>query len=114
MFDPDRTDQVFRQDALSRAESLATDKATNYGVVRLELIQKICSAMYMYRAKGLREPEWPHQLLTNRVLTNMTESQNGTGQTSFRLQMQNHSDALLGKQPRMEELDVDLVIVACG
>lgn len=107
-------DDVYSQDPDVRGHGLALDRGTNYGVVRLELLEEIYSALYSYRIQYADEDEWPQQIFAHRTVTGMEEgdSQDGPG---IRLHIQNDSGSYHADEQSSEEtLDVDLVVVASG
>jgi L-ornithine N5-monooxygenase len=112
IFDPPRVDDVYSQDADVRADGLAQDKGTNYGVVRLELLEEIYSTMYSYRIRYENEQDWPLQILPHQTVTGMSEKGRNGG---IRLHIQNDSGKYRARElSTTEYLDVDLVIVASG
>lgn len=114
VFDPSRTDDVFSQSPDIRAQAIAADRATNYGVVRLDLLEHLYSAFYTYRVKHLPEESWPHRIANHSTVTGVHAAKVGE-RSVLRLQIQNESQAY-GRSniPQKQELDVDMVIVACG
>jgi L-ornithine N5-oxygenase len=49
IFNPERIDDFYRRSWTRRRSDIAADRATNYGVVRLELIEQIYHDMYMQK-----------------------------------------------------------------
>ena len=47
IFDPAQTANVFKRDSVLRKASIASNKATNYGVVRQELLEHIYEKLYL-------------------------------------------------------------------
>lgn len=114
IFDPDKVDDVYSQDPDIRADGIALDKATNYGVVRLELLEEIYAAMYSYRIRYEDETDWPRQILPHRTVTGMSERKGGS-LTGVQLHVRNESGAYNAHgHSATETLDVDLVVVASG
>ncbi|KAK5169887.1 uncharacterized protein LTR77_005865 [Saxophila tyrrhenica] len=113
IFDPNRVDDVYSQDPETRADGIASDKATNYGVVRLELLEELYTLLYSYRIRYSSEDQWPHQILNHRSVTGMNDAVDG--QPGVQLHVRNNTGAhhADGKS-RSEVLDVDLVVVASG
>ncbi|RDW69427.1 hypothetical protein BP6252_08447 [Coleophoma cylindrospora] len=77
IFDPDRVDGIYAQSPSERAAALALDRGTNYGVVRLTLLEHLYDEMYQQR---LREPDsskWRCQILPQRNVTSATQGDNG-------------------------------------
>lgn len=90
------------------------DKGTNYGVVRLELLEEIYSTLYSYRIRYKSEDDWPQQILPHRSVTGMSDVQLN-GEPVVRLHIQDQSGKHhANRESRNEVLDVDLVVVAAG
>src|SRR5881398_3945816 len=49
IFNPERVDKFYGMSADERKKRIATEKATNYSVVRLELIEEIYNDLYLQR-----------------------------------------------------------------
>lgn len=114
VFDPDRVDDVYSQEPQTRADGITLDKGTNYGVVRLELLEEIYASMYTQRIRHGDEANWPHQILNYRQVKGMTDMTSKKG-AAIRLDVEDHSgEYRANKQSQSETLDVDLVIVASG
>jgi L-ornithine N5-oxygenase len=114
IFDPSRVDDVYSQEPGIRAEGLALDKGTNYGVVRLELLEEIYSTLYSYRIQYDTEDNWPQQILSHRTVVGMTDSSRG-GRPAVHLRIKDDSgDFCAHGKSKTDILDVDLVIVASG
>lgn len=114
IFDPGRVDDVYSQDPRIRSEGIELDKGTNYGVVRLELLEAIYSALYSYRIQYRSEDEWPQQVLTHRTVIGLSDLQ-VKGEPAVRLHIENDSGTYhANRKSRTETLDVDLVVAASG
>ncbi|KAL1583109.1 hypothetical protein WHR41_08282 [Cladosporium halotolerans] len=114
IFDPERVDDIWAQDPVLRAEAIARDKATNYGVVRIELLEEIYTAMYTQRILYDSEDDWPQRILNHRTIDNVEELP-GSGKAPLRLHIRNETSTFsAAKKPTHETLDVDLVVVASG
>lgn len=114
IFDPERVDEFYAQEPNPRANSIAMDKATNYSVVRIELLEAIYSTLYSHRISYECEDEWPQRILTHRKVTSI-ERHPPDGSCAIRLHLINESQypndyGGLGT----EQLDVDLVVLASG
>lgn len=93
---------------------MALDRRTNYGVVRLELLEDIYSTLYSYRIQFDNENDWPQQILTHRTVTGMSDVNSKHG-ARIRLHVQNDSGNYHAQQnSKQETIDVDLVVVASG
>lgn len=112
VFDPERTDDTFSQDPIVRAEAIRLDKATNYGVVRLELLEHLYDTLYTQQLKyGDDETHWPQRLLNYREVESVTD----LPENRLRLHIRNDSAKYRKAQaPTHETLDVDLVMIASG
>lgn len=107
IFNPDFIDNLYPRSAENRQSLIADARATNYGVVRLELIEHLYEKMYEQRRElGPDESKWPHRILGATDLVGV--SSDDTNQEKLRLQVRNlreQSDYVL---------DVDLIIAATG
>lgn len=63
IFNPEKVDEVFSLPADVRSKALYEDKATNYGVVRLELLERLYEDFYTMRLKNADEETWPHRIV---------------------------------------------------
>lgn len=107
-------DDVYTQDPEIRADGLALDRGTNYGVVRLELLEQIYSTLYSYRIQHPEERDWPQQILPHRTVTGMEEIESNDG-PSIRLHVQNESGSYRAHEgSKRESMNVDLVVLASG
>lgn len=114
VFNPDHVDNVFAQDPAIRAAALALDKATNYGVVRIELLEEIYNQLYAYKLQYESENDWPHRILNYREVQGMRDVEID-GRPAVELQVQNNSGKYLAHKPcSTENIPVDLVVVASG
>ncbi|CAK3922224.1 L-ornithine N(5)-monooxygenase [Lecanosticta acicola] len=114
VFNPERVDDTFSQEPSLRQDALAADKATNYGVVRLEFLERIYDEMYGYQLQYSREQDWPHQILKYRSVTGMRDV-NVDGKPAVELQIQNNSGMYCASEDSGQEtLTADLVVVATG
>ncbi|KAH7395459.1 L-lysine 6-monooxygenase (NADPH-requiring)-domain-containing protein [Cadophora sp. MPI-SDFR-AT-0126] len=107
IFDPERVDGIFAEGAALREQRIKADKATNYGVVRLGLLEHLYERFYMQRLKSEDEHDWQVRLRTNREVAKSKEV-DGKLLLSFGKVVE---DATPGGK---EELLVDAVFVATG
>jgi L-ornithine N5-oxygenase len=63
IFDPVRVEPFFHQTAEKRAAINLHNRQTNYGVVRLELLEHIYETLYMQRITQPDEEHWQHRIL---------------------------------------------------
>lgn len=111
IFNPDFIDTIYPKPSDYRANLLADARATNYGVVRLELIEHLFEVMYhQKRTLGPDETKWPHRILAGRDIVSVKD--NGDG---LRLRVAPFAASGAPDGPlEADELDVDLVICATG
>ncbi|TQV94113.1 hypothetical protein V2A60_002822 [Cordyceps javanica] len=109
IFNPEYIDSLFPKSAKDRSEFLVDARATNYGVVRLELIEELFERMYSQkRTLGPDERSWPHRIMGCRQISNIES--NGE-----RLEVKIHglSDGVVNSADE-EILSADLIIAATG
>ncbi|KAK4236563.1 L-lysine 6-monooxygenase (NADPH-requiring)-domain-containing protein [Achaetomium macrosporum] len=112
IFNPEFIDTIYPKSYAYRASLLADARATNYSVVRLELIEHLFEVMYhQKRTLGPDERKWPHRILAGRHILGVEEKGDG-----LRLKVAALPDPDLPDGPHLEEesLDVDLIICATG
>ncbi|KAK6857605.1 L-ornithine n5-oxygenase [Apiospora arundinis] len=110
IFNPSFIDDLYPRSASSRSALLKDARSTNYGVVRLELIEALYEHMYEQRREfGPDEQLWPHRI---HGATEVTGLDNGAkpnyDQGPLRLRvrsLRDQADIIL---------DVDLIIAATG
>ncbi|KAG8626973.1 hypothetical protein KVT40_005918 [Elsinoe batatas] len=109
IFDPERVDGIYATPAQQRTAQIMQDKATNYGVVRIELLEHIYEELYTQRITvGNEEAEWPRRILPNRLVEGAEE---GDGTVRLRVKGADEKGKPVGEA---EEMEVDLVFVASG
>jgi L-ornithine N5-oxygenase len=89
-----------------RTRRIATEKATNYSVVRLELIEAIYNDMYLQRVENPDETQWQQRILPESKVARI-EHHNPTNR------MRIHVKSVKNESEK-EVLDVDAVMVATG
>ncbi len=120
IFNPGRIDCTYNRQPILRSTSLVEDKGTNYGVVRLDLLERIYETMYMQRIRhgnsAEDEAQWQHAIMPYRRVVNVEDSE--VRQGGIRLHVENHSPLYFSATPgaiaETEILDVDIVFVATG
>lgn len=120
IFNPGRVNSTFARSPSLRSTAIAEDKATNYGVVRLPLLEHIYETLYLQRISHGNTPQaeknWPHAILPYRLVTDVQDSP--VIKDGLRLQIHDRSPLYLSEelnaQERTETLDVDAVFVATG
>ncbi|KAL8372228.1 hypothetical protein RB595_001834 [Gaeumannomyces hyphopodioides] len=131
IFNPEFVDSLYPRSTTDRRHLISSAKATNYGVVRLELIEKLYELMYDQRRElGTDERQWPHRILGGRRVLSCVPTKAGD---RLRLRVKAappseleaeeasgelddvapaSSDANLDQE--VEEFEADLVIAATG
>lgn len=108
IFNPERVDKFYNMSTDERHKRIATDKATNYSVVRLELIEEIYNTMYLQRVRNPDQTQWQHRILPERRVARI-EHHNPAQRMRIHLKSINDESAE-GK----EVLEADAVMVATG
>lgn len=108
IFDPEQPAHVFGRKSPFRELSITADKSTNYGVVRLELLEHIYNDLYM-QTLNTNTPN--HRILRYRTI----ESAKVGGAGTIQLHCHNSTADFEGSNdPTAEVLEFDAVIVATG
>ena len=111
IFNPEFIDTIYPKPSAYRANLFADARATNYGVVRLELIEHLFEVMYhQKRTLGEDEKQWPHRIMAGRDIIAAEDRGNGLQLKVALLPTPDSTDGPLEE----EDLDVDLVICATG
>jgi len=111
IFDPDRVDALYQQPEEIRTRAIASDRATNYSVVRLNLIEQLYERMYAQRLDNPDPASFKVRILNNRQVV---QTQTGVGSgDQILLQMKKVVKDSKGFSEN-EELMVDAVFVATG
>ncbi|KIW47750.1 uncharacterized protein PV06_00415 [Exophiala oligosperma] len=108
VFNPEAVDTFFDQPDDFRSATLKKNKATNYSVVRLELIEKLYDDLYL---QGIKQPDrtmWQHQVLSSRDITEVVDDK-ATGGLILTL---TNLEPLSNRST--ENLPVDAIILATG
>lgn len=112
IFNPEHVDELYVQSPQVRIAAIAQNKSTNYGVVRLELLEKIYDTIYEQRIKTNEEEKWQHRILPFRHVRGFEDS---LGDTRIRLQIRNDSSGFgESEKSTMETLNVNAVFAATG
>jgi len=120
IFNPSRVDTTFYQSPEVRAATITEARNTNYGVVRLELIEHIYDTIYSQRIQygnsSEAEQKWPHRILPYRGIDDVKESPVIPG--GIRLHLRDASSKYLSGLPNQSDkeeiFDADVVFVATG
>jgi L-ornithine N5-oxygenase len=112
IFNPDRVDGIFSQKAEIRASALHLDRGTNYGVVRLSLLEHLYEKLYAQRL-SMEKGEGEKIAIRNNREVYETQSIIGSNrQERLLLKLKNVVEESRGTEK--EELAVDAVFVATG
>lgn len=124
IFNPDFVDQLYPRPSQYRANLIKDAKATNYGVVRLSLIENLFEMMYdQKREIGHDETQWPHRILSGRQIVSVDEAKDKLhlklrqvfpSEVSLQADGIEESDEQLLGSADEETLDVDLIVAATG
>ncbi|KAI0405143.1 FAD/NAD(P)-binding domain-containing protein [Xylaria palmicola] len=111
IFNPAYVDELFMRSDERRRAVLGDARSTNYGVVRLELIEHLYERMYhQQRELGTDSKTWPHRILGSSDIVGSEATAD-----KIRLAVRPLSDAAGGGDGRSDEiLECDLVIAATG
>ncbi|KAK5657927.1 hypothetical protein OQA88_2476 [Cercophora sp. LCS_1] len=112
IFNPEFIDTIWPRSTSYRANLLEDARATNYGVVRLELIEHLYQKMYhQKRTLGFDERKWPHRIMPGTKLVSVEEKADGLRLTVAPVAAE---EEFQDGPSREEVLDVDVVICATG
>ena len=107
VFDPERVDKFYHLPLESRQMSVKSDKATNYGVVRPELLDQLYEAMYHQRLRQPDEDKWQFKIASWRHVIGFKRSADGK---RTRLLLRNTSTGGV----TITDSDFDIVIFGTG
>lgn len=118
IFNPSYVDELFLRSRDSRHSLLGDARSTNYGVVRLELIEHLYERMYdQQRELGKDSKTWPHRILGSTTIAGVE-----TEGDKIRLMVRpisgttdrQQKDGVYEKSDADEIFDCDLVVAATG
>lgn len=92
--------------AEARKDALHRNKATNYGVVRPELLDRLYESMYHQRLHEPDETKWRHRIVPRRAVVGYEKQ----GEGRVRLMLKSTID----EKESLSEAAFDLIIVATG
>lgn len=110
IFDPERVDEMYERNPADRAAAISEDRATNYGVVRINLLEHLYEKLYMQRLANPDEATWRCRILTNRNIDSTTELERGE-RTGVTLHL---STSSTDQKKKYEDLNVDYVFSGTG
>ncbi|KAJ9144089.1 L-ornithine N(5)-monooxygenase [Pleurostoma richardsiae] len=125
IFNPEYIDHLYPRSSQYRRNIITDAKATNYGVVRLELIERLYERMYDQRRElGSDEHKWPHRILSARRVVGVEDGADGL---RLHVRQADTAESVVGPDgiheadvdntemlPGDELLDVDLIVAATG
>ena len=106
IFDPEKVDEFYELSKESQKESIRRNKATNYGVVRSELLDRLYETMYHQRLHESDESRWRCKIVPEREVVG--HEKHGDGRNRLKLR-----DTVNGKVS-LSENAFDVVIAATG
>ncbi|KUL90016.1 hypothetical protein ZTR_02770 [Talaromyces verruculosus] len=109
IFNPERIDGFYATTDEERQKSISSDRATNYGVVRMELIEQIYHDMYMQKVKSKDQNDWQKVILPRREIVHIDQTAPDNRLAVHIRSIQNQANALENKV-----LHLDALIVATG
>ncbi|SPJ78447.1 related to L-ornithine N5-hydroxylase [Fusarium torulosum] len=110
IFNPEYINNLWPRSVKARETLLTEARATNYGVVRLELIEHLFEKMYdQKREISDDETQWPHRILNGREIASVD-----TKGDALEIKVQRVNDGPLDGFVDQETFDVDLIIAATG
>ncbi|KAK5626507.1 hypothetical protein RRF57_002222 [Xylaria bambusicola] len=116
IFNPSYVDELYQRSSELRHSLLGDARATNYGVVRLELIEHLYERMYdQQRELGKDSKKWPHRILGSTAIAGV-ETEGDRVRLIVR-PISGASDCQEGvyEKSDMDEIfDCDLVVAATG
>ena len=106
VFDPERVDTFYRLSEGAQQETIRSHRATNYSVIRPELLDRLYESMYHQRLHEPNKDRWKYQIATSRGLVGGERDLDGRIRLSFR----DMSTGEVGMSPS----SFDFIIVATG
>jgi L-ornithine N5-oxygenase len=105
IFNPEKVDELYSLPSGVRTAAIRRDKDTNYGVVRIELLERLYEDLYSQRLRDPNEKNWVHNIVP---LTDVASVQPNTSNGRLRACMKNVRSGMEIKE------DFDAIIVATG
>lgn len=107
VFDPEHVSEIFNQNPDERVQAILRDKATNYSVVRIELLEQIYHKLYM---QGVKQPDKQKQ--TRRIITNAeTVQAEEISEHTLRLSLRQTPGGL---RPVPDHVDANYILTGTG
>ncbi|KAI0382308.1 L-ornithine 5-monooxygenase [Hypomontagnella monticulosa] len=118
IFNPSFVDSLYQRSSEDRYSLLEGARSTNYGVVRLELIERLYERMYDQRRDlGSDERKWPHRILSATDVVSLDDKSGQLRLTVRPLSAMKRistNGSIANGATEDEVLEVDLVIAATG
>ncbi|PHH72045.1 hypothetical protein CDD83_5039 [Cordyceps sp. RAO-2017] len=115
VFNPEYIDCLFPKSAKYRNSLLTEARATNYGVVRLNLIEELFERMYEQKRRlGADETQWPHRILGGRQISGIECRGEAMELRVRRAYDEGAADGFVDEAHDDEVLEADVVIAATG
>lgn len=115
IFNPEFIDSLYPRSSKYRRNLITEAKTTNYGVVRLELIEHLFEKMYDQRREfGRDEKQWPHRIMGGRQILGVEEVSDALRMRVCSAPPGEDDFDTTGYEGEEELFDVDLVIAATG
>ncbi|ORY61728.1 L-lysine 6-monooxygenase (NADPH-requiring)-domain-containing protein [Pseudomassariella vexata] len=125
IFNPEYIDSLYPRSTSQRMAVLKDARATNYAVVRLELIEKLFGVMYhQKRVLGPDERKWPHRIMGLTEVLGLESDDFDQEKLKLRIRSLRELDFFDGSDSGCsvdghseagdETLEVDLIIAATG
>lgn len=108
VFDPERVDTFYDLSPESRQQSTLSNKATNYGVVRPELLDRLYEAMYHQRLHEPDQNKWQFKIVPWREVVGFEKETSNANR--FRIRLKDTSNG----EMRMSDAMFDLAIMGTG
>ncbi|KAF8444237.1 L-ornithine N5-oxygenase sida [Terfezia claveryi] len=105
IFNPEKVDELYSLPSNDRTAAIRRDKDTNYGVVRIELLERLYEDLYSQRLRDPNEKNWAHNIVP---LTDVASVQPNASNGKLRVCMKNIRSGMESKE------DFDAIIVATG
>ncbi|KAL8944650.1 MAG: hypothetical protein Q9216_000347 [Gyalolechia sp. 2 TL-2023] len=106
IFDPDRVDEFYDLPNEAQKDTLQRNKATNYGVVRPELLDHLYELMYHQRLHEPNESKWQYKIVPRREVIGYDKQEDGRARLKLRNTL--NGDVMLSVTA------FDLIVVATG
>ncbi|KAK2796167.1 PAK- GC kinase Sid1 [Onygenales sp. PD_12] len=110
IFDPSSVDSFYALNRSARREVLLENKATNYGVVRLPLLESVYEKLYRQKFLDPNPRNWPLRLVTSREVVGLNQLPSPAANPQVELQLKNVQTGDLENAGEK----FDLVVLATG